>query len=158
MARRPKWYALKIHRNYTVDEAARCLGVCKGTVRRWITKTDLPVIDKRKPMLILGRDLIAFGKSRRERKQKCDVDQAFCLSCRAPKHAAFGKMEIVQANSRTANVRMQCQTCMSLMHRHFAWRDLSTLYLFSSISAAQAHRHLIERNAPCLNVHFTKDE
>jgi hypothetical protein len=27
---------IKLHRNYTVDEAARALGCSKGTVRRWL--------------------------------------------------------------------------------------------------------------------------
>jgi excisionase family DNA binding protein len=157
MAHRPKWQSLKIHRNYTIDEAARVLGVCKATVRRWIKVKDLPVLDDRRPLLLLGRDLIGFGKTQRRPKQKCGLDQAYCFSCRTPKNAAFGQMEIIQANSKTANVRMQCQTCMSLMHKRFAWRDLSQISPFARLSASQAHRHLIEINAPCLNVHFKRE-
>lgn len=158
MAHRPKWHAVKIHRSYTIDEAARVLGVCKATVSRWIKVKGLRVLDDRRPSLLLGRELIRFGKTQRKPKQKCGLDQAYCLSCRTPKNAAFGQMEIVQANSKTANVRMQCQTCMSLMHKRFAWRDLSRISPLASVSSSQAHRHLIETNAPCLNVHFKKDE
>ncbi|MHA7859444.1 MAG: helix-turn-helix domain-containing protein [Henriciella sp.] len=158
MPHRPKWHVLKIHRNYTVEEAARVLGVCRATVRRWVKNERVPVIDDRKPLLMLGRDLIAFGKARREPKQKCGIDQAYCMSCRAPKDAAFGQMEIIQADSKTANVRMQCQTCMSLMHKRFAWRDFPRISPLARVSASQAHRHLTETYAPRLNVHFKKDE
>ena len=55
MARRskPRLKGIKTHRNYTVDEVAKALGVSKGTVRRWI-KCGLPVLKERKPMLILA--------------------------------------------------------------------------------------------------------
>jgi transposase-like protein len=158
MPARPTWNRVKIHRSYTVDEAARTLGVCKATVRRWIKAKGLPLIDQHRPALILGPELIAFGKSHKAPKQKCELDQAYCLSCRAPKNAALGQMEIIQANAKTANVRMQCETCMSLMHKRFAWRDLSQVSARARVSASQAHLHLIETNAPCLSVHFKKDE
>lgn len=158
MPNRPSWNRVKIHRSYTVDEAARALGVCKATVRRWIKTKGLPLIDKARPALILGRDLIAFGKAQKRPRQKCELDQAYCLSCRAPQKAALGRMEIIQANTRTANVRMRCETCTSRMHKRFSWRDLTQISARAYVSASQAHRHLIEINAPCLSAHFKKEE
>ena len=149
---------LKTHRNYTVDEAARTLGVCKATVRRWIKAKGLPTLDNQRPVLLLGRELIAFGKAQRKPKQKCGIDQAYCLSCRTPKDAAFGQMEIIAANAKTANVRMQCPTCQSLMHRRYAWRDVHRISPLSRLTAPEAHRHLVETTAPCLKVHFKKGE
>lgn len=157
MPYRPKWHKLKIHRNYTVAEAALTLGVCRATVRRWIKAKGLPVIDDRKPVLLLGPDLIAFGKTQRRPKLKLDLNEAYCLPCRSPKNPAFGQMEIVHANAKTINVRMQCPTCSTMMHKRFAWRDLSRVSPFAHLIASQAHRHLIETYAPCLNVHFKKD-
>lgn len=158
MPNKPSWNRVKIHRSYTVDETARTLGVCKATVRRWVKFKGLPLIDASRPALIMGRDLLAFGKSQKRPKQKCELDQAYCLSCRAPKKTALGRMEIIQANMKTANVRMHCETCASRMHKRFAWRDLSQVSARAYVSASQAHRHLIEMNAPCLNVHFKKEE
>lgn len=54
----------KIHRNYTVEEAARLFGVHRNTVRMWI-KRGLPVVAGH-PVLILGRELRAFLHGRRE--------------------------------------------------------------------------------------------
>jgi len=79
--RRPSRRAVKLHRNYTVDEAARVLGISKGTVRRWV-KTGLAAITDRKPILILGGDLIAFIDARLATKQRCQLDaQAARLRC-----------------------------------------------------------------------------
>jgi DeoR/GlpR family transcriptional regulator of sugar metabolism len=39
--KRPTGQRIKIHRSYDVTEAARALGVAKGTVRRWL-KDGLP--------------------------------------------------------------------------------------------------------------------
>ena len=60
---------VKTHRPYTVDEAAKTLGVGKPTVRRWI-KGGLYALTDRKPWLIQGGDLIDFLKARRTRRQK----------------------------------------------------------------------------------------
>lgn len=158
MARRPIWRALKKHRNYTVDEAARTLGVCKATVRRWIRAGHLPALDDSKPILILGSDLIAYGKARRRPRFRCEVDQAFCMSCRAPKNAAFGLMTIVSATPASANVRMHCPTCSTAMHKRFSWRKLRLISPFAQLSAPQALRHLIETAQPCLNVHYEKGD
>ena len=60
----PNHRRVKIHRNYTVDEAARILDVHKNTVRQWL-KNGLPAIDDRRPLLILGSELSAYLKKRR---------------------------------------------------------------------------------------------
>ena len=80
-SRRPNWRGIKIHRNYEVGEAARDLRVCKGTVRRWI-KSGLPTLTDRKPMLILGEDLIAFHKARTGKRQTCQPNECYCVKCR----------------------------------------------------------------------------
>jgi hypothetical protein len=45
-------------RSYTIDEVTRTLEVHRNTVRHWI-KAGLPVIDDKRPILILGSDLAA---------------------------------------------------------------------------------------------------
>ena len=73
---------VKIHRNYTVEEAAMLLGVHKNTVRIWFT-SGLQPIDNRRPILILGRQLSSFLHARRnDKKQPCRAAQFYCVRCR----------------------------------------------------------------------------
>lgn len=67
--RHPNHQRVKIHRNYSVEEIADLFGIHKNTVRRWV-KEGLSVIDGKRPMLILGRDLAAFLKERRKANKR----------------------------------------------------------------------------------------
>jgi Helix-turn-helix domain len=55
--RHPNPRLVKVHRNYSVEEVARLFGLHKNTVRNWL-KLGLAAIDDRRPMLILGRELL----------------------------------------------------------------------------------------------------
>ena len=86
--RRPNHRLVKLHRNYTVEEIARLYDAHKNTVRQWV-KAGLPVLDDKRPMLILGRELAAFLQARRTKnKRSCQPGEMYCLRCRAPKKAA----------------------------------------------------------------------
>jgi hypothetical protein len=81
--RHPNPRLAKIHRNYTVDEIANLFGVHKNSVRNWV-KGGLPTSDDRRPMLILGRDLVAFLHARRvKNKRPCQPGEIYCMRCRA---------------------------------------------------------------------------
>ena len=54
--RRPDGRRAKSLRSYSIDEIARLLGVHRNTVRHWI-RNGLPVLDDRRPNLILGSEL-----------------------------------------------------------------------------------------------------
>ncbi|HAE94576.1 MAG TPA: hypothetical protein DCG65_08445 [Hyphomonas atlantica] len=154
MARRLNWRAIRIHRSYSVDEAARALGVAKVTVRRWIASGDLSVIDNCKPMLILGDELSAYLRKRRSRKHKLHLDQCYCMKCRAPKRAAFSEAELTGANGKTAMVRMLCETCTTVMHKRISLQQVSRLSALVSLSGTHRFKHLGETNQPCVNDHY----
>lgn len=158
MAHRPVWRSIRINRSYTADEVARTLGVAKGTVRRWIAVEGLPIIDDRKPALILGRDLIAFGKRKRSEKQTCRLDQCFCMRCRKPKAAAFKQAELIPSKGASMMIRMLCETCTAVMHKRVSWSRMEALSLLVRLSAPHRLKHLIETTHPCVIVHFEKDD
>ena len=88
----------KIHRNYTVEEAAVVFGVHRNTVRAWI-KRGLPTTDSRRPILILGADLRAFLSARRmKNKRTCQPEEMYCMRCRAPR-APAGNMPDYEADT-----------------------------------------------------------
>jgi transposase len=73
--RHPNHRQVKTHRNYTVEEIAGLFGIHKNTVREWI-KAGLPVLDDKRPMLILGPELAVFLQARRiKNKQSCQPGQ-----------------------------------------------------------------------------------
>ena len=77
--RHPNPRLAKIHRNYTVDEIASLFGVHKNSVRNWVNG-GLPISDDRRPMLILGRDLVAFLHARRvKNKRPCQPGEILSL-------------------------------------------------------------------------------
>src|SRR5260370_37945367 len=98
--RHPNPRLAKIHRNYTVEEVAAVLGVHRNTVREWV-KRGLPTNDDRRPMLILGRDLVAFLHARRAKNKRiCQPGEIYCVRCRAPK-APAGDMADYQPVTET---------------------------------------------------------
>jgi hypothetical protein len=113
---RPDRRRVKIHRNYTVDEAARTLAVAKQTVRRWL-KNGLATTDGRKPALIRGWDLANFLRARIRPKQICPVGHCYCVKCKSPQEPAGAIAEYIVITAISGNLRAVCPTCYSLMHR-----------------------------------------
>jgi excisionase family DNA binding protein len=106
--RRPDRRRVKALRSYTIDEVARTLEVHRNTVRHWI-KAGLPVIDDRRPILMLGADLAEFLLQRRDaRRQPCRTGQMFCLKCRKPQEPA-GRMADYLSRRYARNEL--CHTC-----------------------------------------------
>ena len=78
MAKLPNHRLVKIHRIYTVEDAACCLAVHKNTVRRWI-KADLPTVGRRGKTLILGSLLRPYLETRRKAaKRPCPPGHFYC--------------------------------------------------------------------------------
>ena len=158
MARRskPRLKGIKTHRNYTVDEVAKALGVSKGTVRRWI-KCGLPVLKERKPMLILGADLVEFHDGRNASRVSCQLHECFCVKCQAAKPPALDMAEFVPLRPTDGNLRALCPTCGNLMHKRIARHSLEQLGRILEITIAQAPKRLTETADPCTNDHFPRE-
>jgi len=115
--RHPNHRLVKIHRSYTVEEAAKLLGKHKNTVRRWV-KDGLGTIDDKRPMLILGHDLVEFIKKRRAKnKQRCKPEQFYCVRCRAPKFSAGDMADYAPVTEKFGNLIAICPDCDSIMNR-----------------------------------------
>jgi hypothetical protein len=147
---RPQWQRVKIHRNYTVDEAARTLNVAKGTVRRWL-KDGLPCLKDQKPALILGRDLKAFGASRARAKQKCQLHECYCFKCQKPRAPALNMAEYAPLSATRGNLRAFCSVCETIMHKGIAKSALAALGAVSEVSICRAYETLPDIPKPSPN-------
>jgi len=122
--RHPNHRQVKIHRNYTVEEVASLFGIHKNTVREWI-KAGLPVLDEKRPMLILGKDLVAFLQARRSKnKQTCQPGQMYCVRCRAPKMAAGAMADYLPETEKLGMLKAICPDCHSMMNRRVSMAKL----------------------------------
>src|SRR5512138_2533452 len=102
---------VKVHRNYTVEEAAKLFGAHKNTVRNWL-KEGLPKIDDHRPILILGRQLASFVHARRlRRRQRCSAGELYCFKCRKPRQLLAGSAEYLPSTGGTGNLRALCSYC-----------------------------------------------
>lgn len=153
MARRPNGRAIKKHRTYTVDEAARALTIAKGTVRRWL-KAGLPALTDQRPALIIGSDLIDFLAGRKPEPQTCDLHQGYCLSCRAPRNPAFGEVEIRPKTPATVMMRALCEACATVMHKPVSHTRVPELRRRVTVSVVQGDERIGESHAPCPNDHL----
>lgn len=108
---------VKLHRSYTVSEAAQALGCHKNTVREWI-RAGLETIHDRKPLLIKGAILRTFLESRsKNRKRPCGSGETYCLKCRAPRKPVPGTVEFHSFNPKAGNLSGTCVKCGTKMYR-----------------------------------------
>jgi hypothetical protein len=145
---------VKIHRSFTVDEAARLFGVHKNTVRAWI-KSGLQTIDDRRPILILGRHLARFLHDRRQRTiQRCQDGQLYCVRCRAPKNPAARMADYIPITSNFGNLRARCSDCGTLMHRRVSLQNLTAVAVGLEVAAPERQHRIADTACSSLNSDF----
>ena len=149
--RHPNPRLAKIHRNYTVEEVAALFGVHRNTVREWV-KRGLPTNDDRRPMLILGRDLVAFLHARRAKnKQTCQPGEIYCVRCRAPKAPAGDMADYQPVTETLGNLIAICSDCEAMMYRRVNLTKLDQVRGQLDITMPQALRHIDESAQPSVN-------
>ena len=121
MARRLKWQAIKRHRTYTYDEAARVLGVHKRTIMGWVRREGLTALTDQKPHLIRGEDLRTFLRQRQEtRKRPLRSGEMFCLGCKAARRPDPALVEDHSGPAGPGHLVGLCPRCAGFMHLRIA--------------------------------------
>ena len=149
--RHPNPRLAKIHRNYTVEEVAGVFGVHRNTVREWV-KRGLPTNDDRRPMLILGADLVAFLRARRvKNKRTCGPGELYCFGCRTPKAAAGDMADYQPLTATQGNLIAMCADCETIMYRRVSVAKLAQVRGKLDITLPQALPHIDESAEPSVN-------
>ncbi len=152
--RHPNPRLAKIHRSYTVDEVARLFGVHKNTVREWV-KRGLPTNDDRRPLLILGRDLVAFLRARRARnKRSCEPGEIYCVRCRAPRSPAGDMVDYEPVTATLGNLVAMCSVCETMIYRRVSVAKLELVRGGLDVTMPKAPSHIGESAQPCVNSDF----
>lgn len=153
--RRADWRRIKGKASYTFDEAARALGVHRNTIRHWVKNCGLSAMTEMRPYLILGADLVAFLKARRQsNKRKCGPGELYCLRCRAPRTPVPGLLEYRPATATRGAIVGICSTCETVLHRFVSNRRAASVVAEFSVQIA-GHDGRLSDSAPSgLNCHF----
>ena len=142
---------VKIHRSYTVEEAADLFSVHKNTIRAWI-KVGLPVIDRKRPTVIHGLALRDFLSLRRTKnRQACQAGQIYCVRCRAPKQPAGDMAEYLPISATSGNLRGICPDCEALIHRRVNLERIGLIQGHLDVTIPVAESHIRGRAAPSVN-------
>ncbi|NTW87646.1 MAG: helix-turn-helix domain-containing protein [Desulfobulbaceae bacterium] len=152
--RHPNHRLVKIHRNFTIEDIAELFGIHKNTVRGWV-KAGLAISDDKRPMLVLGHDLVAFLQNRRAKnKQACKPGEMYCVRCRAPKIAGGDMAEYSPATEKFGNLIAICPDCHSIMNRRVSLAKLGQVRGNIDISFPQVQQHIVESTKPTVNSDF----
>ena len=148
---------IKMHRSYSVEEAALKLGVHKNSIRGWI-KAGLPILDNSRLIIILGGELKAWlDKKRKAAKRPCPPGTFYCFKCRTPKAPALGMVEYKPMNKTTGNLIALCTDCGTMMHRRARQEAIEAIMPNLAIQITEAKPSIIERTPPPLNCNKMKD-
>jgi len=146
--RRPNHRLVKIHRSYTIEEAARLFDIHKNTVRAWIGR-GLPVCKSIWPHLILGRELAEFLRSqRKKRKRPCAAGEMYCFRCRVPRFPAGGMADFVPTAGTRGNLAGICPQCSAMMYRAVSRAKLPFVGEKLDITITQAGRQVKQERRP----------
>ncbi|GLI98424.1 hypothetical protein Sbs19_22420 [Sphingobium sp. BS19] len=148
---------IKLHRSYSVEEAALVLGTHKNSIRNWI-KNGLPTVDRSRPVLMLGHELRDYlERKRKEAKRPCPPGMLYCLKCRQPRAPAMGMIEATRQNADTGNLSAICETCGSMMHRRTRLDAIATIMPNLDVQIREASPRICECASPSLNCDNQKD-
>jgi excisionase family DNA binding protein len=125
MAKRPNPRAIRAARTYTIEEAALALNVSTSTVRSWV-KAGLPLMQARRPYLILGDSLRAFLNSRASNaKVPLEQDQLYCFTCKAARVPMGLMVDCIPQTPKTARLLGLCEVCGGTCNRMVSRSQIS---------------------------------
>lgn len=153
-ANRPNPRLVKIHRSYTVEEIAVLCQVHRNTVRAWI-KRGLPTIDRRRPVLVLGRHLAGFLQQRRvANKRPCGPGEIYCVRCRAPRSPAGKSVRYAPLTPTQGNLVGCCNVCGAVIYRRTSLAKLAQFADLLGVTLPQAESHIGESLGLSVNSAF----
>lgn len=145
---------MKVHLSYSVDEAARCLGVHKATIRQWI-KQGLPALTEIRPTLIVGSELRAFLRQKRlAGKRPCGAGEIYCVRCRAPRRPAAGIADYEALSESGGRLVGLCPSCEAVIYRRVSIKSFSAAAGDLDVTCTKGQEHIVDSAHPFVNLHF----
>ena len=148
---------VKIHRTYAVDEMADLFGIHRNTVRQWLLQ-GLVTIDRRRPLLVSGSNLVTFLKERRAKnKRPCAPGEIYCLACHTPKVPAGNRVLYLAMTPDRGNLVGTCPDCGTRLYRRCSLAKLEASTGNLHVTFPQALEHINESSYPSVNCDFNQE-
>jgi hypothetical protein len=142
---------IKQNRSYDVGELATCCGVHKNTVRQ-LQRAGLRPLDDKRPIMFHGESIRTFlGARKASRRCPCPPGTIYCFRCRTARRPSPGPIDFVPINSVSGNIRAECETCGTLMHRRARLAALSVIFPGRTVQIEEGQERLKGRSPPSLN-------
>jgi hypothetical protein len=155
--RLPNPRRVKMHRNYSVEEAAATVGVHKNSIREWL-RHGLHAMRDQRPLLILGHDLKEFLVRRRQaNKRPCQPGEIYCVRCRVPQRPAGGIADYQPITATLGNLVGMCPHCEAMIHRRVSAARLSDVKGELDVRVPQAQEHIDESAQASVNCDFKRE-
>jgi excisionase family DNA binding protein len=141
----------KIHRTYSVEEAARLFGTHRNTVRSWL-RAGLIAIDGDRPVLIPGSELRRYLTERRA-KARCPTRPGMihCLGCREARRPAGDMVDYFPRTDTSGNLQGICPDCDSMLNRGAKLADLEAICADLDVTIRERAERIRQRKEPSLN-------
>lgn len=116
---------IRTKKPYLIEDICTLFDIDRKTVSRWLKEGLLLVENRRKPYYIMGYDLKAFIKAKREAKKvRLAPNELYCVSCKKAVLPKRGTRSIKKTGKKTgANNRDQkaihahCRDCNNKIRR-----------------------------------------
>lgn len=133
---------VKFNANYSTRDIVDLFHVHVDTVNNWY-EHGLKTIDKQKPFLTFGRDLIDFLFERNKKaKKKSGLDELFCCKCKAPRKTQDGVVKIKIINTKKLMIEGICMECGTKMNKLSSVAKINEIKTLFNIQAIQ-EEHLL---------------
>tara|TARA_R110000737_G_C14567019_1_gene483389 strand:- start:3 stop:491 length:489 start_codon:yes stop_codon:yes gene_type:complete len=141
--------------SYDIKELSELLGVHIRTIREWI-KSGLGLIDKTRPYLMHGSEIIFFLKDKQsKRKHPCKLHEFFCFKCQAPRQVWEDLIDIKILGPNRLQLMGICKTCTTKVFKTGSVRKIPKYIQTFNIQKMEG-QHIIELTHPTLMCHFER--
>lgn len=125
---------VKSNRTYTVQEAADTVRASQQTIRNWVKKRGMKIIEGTLPWLIEGSELKKYASgTRRPKMPKPGPGEMTCMRCRCPRRADGGLADYIAHDANTGRLAALCDVCGAIMNLFCARSRLPELSVFFEI-------------------------
>jgi excisionase family DNA binding protein len=146
-----------VHLNYTVEEVAKLLHVHRHTVRERIRR-GLPTTDQRRPLLIRGRELVAFLRARRAASKRTGLPgEIYCVRCREPRRPAEGMADYRPLTASLGNLIGICPSCECVVYRRVNRFRLAEIRSDLDVRSPEGLADIGESPSPSVNSDFREE-